>query len=214
MFCPYCGAENQEQNKFCMKCGKPLPSAPPAERKTTGASLSKVESKTGRGSRAPIGLLVRGAAVLAVVLVGLLAISWLSSSLFGGRSGASVPRQVKHDMVLEAVETHSRHDIFRRTSSMGNVFCSENTLKITGRGEAKPVEQGWGVDKVVCYRVYMDCTEDDVPYTEVYHGLALRTGDAWEFSILTPSEETWWKEHSCPGEFEPADEHYRMYRDR
>lgn len=35
VFCPGCGAENQRRNKFCLKCGKPLPSRTPASGRTS-----------------------------------------------------------------------------------------------------------------------------------------------------------------------------------
>lgn len=45
MYCPYCGAQNNDESRFCAKCGKPLESIPDA-----GAGSQENSGKAGKGS--------------------------------------------------------------------------------------------------------------------------------------------------------------------
>lgn len=193
-----------------------MPSAAPTRQEPTYTPSPGADIADGSRNHTLIWVLGGAAGVAFIVLVAVLTISWVSSTIFGGGLGASVPEDVQEDMTSDAVEAFSVHDMYYG-DSRGQVSMTDLSLEIAGRGEPLPEERAQGVEEVVCYQVYMDYTDDGTPHTAVYHGFAFRTGDAWEVETIVDRSDEWresyWKQHSCPGKFEPSDEHYRVYRD-
>ena len=95
MFCPKCGAKNDDTAKFCNACGAPLQSNVPAANngndssaQSTPSSTENIESSTSFISKRRIKLIV-GAAVIATAIVGVVLFNPMGGNDASQNAGSS-----------------------------------------------------------------------------------------------------------------------------
>jgi hypothetical protein len=109
VYCPSCGAENEEGSRYCASCGWELPKGAPAKRSDSGAPVSSDESEAGpagfTGVLARIVGTTRKARLVSAGIVATIVIAIAAFIALGSNQESNIPQ----DGLTKAMDANCVH---------------------------------------------------------------------------------------------------------